>query len=428
MIVLADDLGWGDVGYHGSEIRTPNIDGLAEEGVRLESFYTLQSCSPARAALMTGRYPMRYGFARGAVRDNGSMVLPTRERTLAEVLSAVGYRTVLTGKWHLGHGPGHTPIDRGFEEQYGGYLSGAGYFDRLRGHPSYRLDWYRNGKPLAETGYTTDLIAAEAENVIVGHDLARRLFLYVPFTAPHVPLEAPPAIVASYEHLADPERRVYAAMVESLDAGVGRILRALDQRGMRDDTLVVFLSDNGAATYQAGSNAPLRGGKKDLYEGGLRVPAIAAWPGTLESGREVDVPLHMVDWFPTLVRLSRAKLKPDLPLDGIDIWPTLVEGRDTGREELLLNYIRPSHGALRRGAWKFLALKCKDGKVWTELFNLEKDPEESTDLSTAHPEIAADLRDRLDIWGEQASKKPKAGSRASPCGREASDLSGANES
>ncbi len=401
VILLADDLGWGDVGYHGSEIRTPTIDRLARQGVRLNQFYALQTCTPSRAALLTGRHPMHFGLQAGIVWMDSDYGLPPAVRTLPEALQDAGYRTVLCGKWHLGHAqPDMLPLAQGFEQHYGGYLASAGYFDRRR---SGALDWYRDGEPLEESGYTTDLIAREAARVIAEHDSSRPLFLCVSFTAPHRPLEAPQEYLERYAHLGDVNRRTYAAMVECMDDGIARIVAALDERGMRDDTLLIFASDNGAADYVAGSNAPLRGGKKTLYEGGLRVPALAVWPGRIEAGTRCDQLIHIVDWYPTLLGLAGGQLDQDQSLDGRDVWTMLAEGRDAARQELFLNYFAPETGALRLGSWKLVVVTDEAGDTRrVELYNLEEDPGESRDQSHQRAGLLADMLRRLRSHGARA--------------------------
>ena len=399
VFLFADDLGWGDVGYHGSEIRTPTIDRLAQRGVRLNQLYVMQSCTPSRAALLTGRYPMRFGLQAGIVWRDSDYGLPPEERTLAEALRDAGYRTAIVGKWHLGHATAEMrPLGQGFEHHYGGYLASSGYFDRLRGDAS---DWYRDEQPLKEKGYTTNLLADEAVRVIGQHDPRTPLLLYVPLTAPHLPLEAPPEYLRRYRRIQDRDRRTYAAMVTCMDDAIERILEALAKRGMDRNTLVIFCSDNGAAHEYGGSNEPLRAGKKSLYEGSLRVPAVAYWPGVLEGGREVDEPLHVIDWYPTLVRLAGGSLEQPLPVDGLDIWPTLVDGKPSPHEELLLNYFPPGIGALRKGPWK-LFVRDADDPPLTELFNLHDDPSESTNRAAEHPELVAELRARLDFYAAQA--------------------------
>lgn len=404
LFLLADDLGWKDVGFHGSEIRTPHLDALAEAGTRLEQFYVMPVCSPTRASLMTGRYPMRYGLQSGVVRPWARYGLPLEERTLPQALKEAGYTTAITGKWHLGHFQrAYLPTRRGFDHQYGHYNGALDYFTHVR---DGGFDWHRNDQVNRDAGYTTELLGKEAVRLIDTHDARRPLFLYVPFNAPHAPLQAPAAYLDRYPDIRNARRRTYAAMVSAVDDAVGSIVAALDRRGMRDDTLIVFSSDNGGPTQQAANNGPLRANKGTLYEGGIRVPAFAVWPGSIPGGTVVDEPVHMVDWYPTLLRLGGASLRQPLPVDGRDIWATVARGEAAPRRDLLLN-VEPDEGAIRRGPWKLvyrgalpLPAGAPAGKA--ELFHLDTDPHEKSDLSAAHPERVKELLGRLDRYARQA--------------------------
>jgi len=391
VLLVADDLGWGDVGFHDSEIRTPYLDRLARSGVELERFYAHPLCSPSRAALLTGRYPIRYGLQGNVVRPWAEGGLDPGERTLAEALRERGYRTAIVGKWHLGHArPEYLPQQRGFEHQYGCYTGGVDYYSHRRGAA---LDWRRDGEVLVERGYATELIAAEAVRVVEGHDFEEPLFLYVPFTAPHTPRQAPARYGLSYGGLRGP-RRAHAAMVSALDAAVGEVLRALDDRGALEQTLVWFLSDNGAGTAVAG-NGELRGGKGEPYEGGVRVVALASWPGVLPAGARRSDPLHVVDLFPTLVRLAGGALDGGRPLDGVDVWATLLEGSAPAPRDLLLQ-VTAARGALLAGRHKLLAGYGDGGERTAELYDVVADPGESRDLAAELPERAAELAARLE--------------------------------
>jgi len=406
IFLLADDLGWKDVGYHGSEIQTPTIDRMAAKGVRLEQFYVMPLCTPTRACLMTGRYPMRQGLQTGVIRPWSPYGLPPEERTLPQALKQAGYRTAITGKWHLGHSnPAYLPSHRGFDHQYGLYTGQMNYYT----HRNYgALDWHRNGQALHEEGYSTQLIAREAVGIIEGHHVPQPLFLYVAFNAPHEPLQAPEEYLDRYRHIWDIKRRTYAAMVTSLDEAISRILSALEYRKMMDNTLVIFASDNGGFLDHGAHNGALRGGKLMLYEGGVRVPAWVVWPGKLQPSI-VDQPLHMMDWYPTLVKLAGGSREQPLPLDGKDIWPTIAEGKPSPHEEILLN-LEADGRAIRRGDWKLVIDGQRDmvkGKVVinrsVELFNIAQDPYERTDLARKYPEKVQALLARLDFYARQAA-------------------------
>jgi arylsulfatase A-like enzyme len=413
VFLLADDLGWKDVGYHGSEIKTPNLDRLAAAGVKLEQFYVMPVCSPTRAALMTGRYPIRYGLQTGVVRPWAKYGLPLEERTLAQALKGAGYLTAITGKWHLGHfEPAYLPRKRGFDHQYGHYNGAIDYFDHTR---EGGLDWHRDDKGLREAGYSTQLIAKEAVRRIKAHDQTKPLFLYVAFNAPHTPHQAPDEYLKQYAAIKDRKRQYYAAMVTCLDDGVGAIVAALKDQGLTNDTLVIFSSDNGGPVNQGANNGTLRGAKGGLHEGGVRVPAFAVWPGKLKAGTTCNEPLHMVDWYPTLVQLAGGSLEQKLPLDGKDVWPTLTEGKPSPHDDVLIN-VEANRGAIRKGSWKLIAQgkPAKPDKV--ELFNLADDPGEKTDRAAKEPRRVEELLARLQGYAKQAVPAKGAGNQAKPTG------------
>src|SRR5262245_25504888 len=352
VIFLADDLGWANVGWHKSENKTPQLDRLAAAGAKLEQFYVLPVCSPTRAALMTGRYPMRYGLQVGVVRPWADYGLPLNERTLPQALKEAGYATAIIGKWHLGHvQPAYLPTRRGFDAQYGHYNGALDYFTHQRdgGH-----DWHRNDKASYDEGYSTHLIAREAAQFV--RTSKQPFFLYVPFNAVHAPLMAPEKYIAPYALLPE-RRRIYAGMLAAMDEAIGRIIAALDERGLRNNTLVIFSSDNGGpGPGRVTDNGPLRAGKATLYEGGVRAAACLSWPGHIRAGTTIEQPIHIVDLYPTLLKLAGASLDPaaqKLPLDGLDVWLTLAEGKPSPRHEILHN-TTPTRGAIRIDDWKLI--------------------------------------------------------------------------
>ena len=428
---LIDDLGNTDVSYHGGEIKTPNIDRLAAAGAKLEAFYVQPVCSPTRAALMTGRYPMRHGLQVGVVRPWAQYGLPLAERTLAQALQEVGYVTAICGKWHLGHfAPEYLPTRRGFTHQYGHYNGMIDYFTHER---DGGFDWHRDDKVNRDQGYTTVLIGNECVRLIEQQDAAKPLFLYVPFNAPHTPLQALPEHLKLYEHIENKQRRTYCAMVHAVDEQIGRIAAAIEKRGLTSNTLFLFSSDNGGPLAQGATNGKLRAAKGTLYEGGVRVPAFATWPGHIQPGITINEPLHMVDWFPTLLKLVGAKTDQPLSPDGLDLWPVLTAGAKSPHDAILLN-TTPKNGALRMGDWKLVVggnladgdegaaptpaatpdapkkgkkAKAADPKVavdgvQVELFNLAEDPSEKTNLAAKHPEKVKELRARLEAFAKQA--------------------------
>jgi arylsulfatase A-like enzyme len=399
LIFLADDLGYADAGFMGGkQIKTPHIDKLAAAGARLEQFYAQPLCSPTRAALLTGRYPMRYGLQVDVIRPWEKRGLPLDERMLSTALQEAGYTTAIVGKWHLGqYERAYLPTSRGFDHQYGHYCGAIDYFTHMR---DSGFDWHRDDRVCRDVGYSTHLIADEAERLLREQPADKPFFLYVPFNAPHSPLEVPTKYCAPYASLPEP-RRTYAGVVAAMDEAIGGILAALDGRGFRKNTLILFCSDNGGASPgREADNDLLRGGKGALYEGGTRVCACVAWEGHILPGTAISQPLHIVDWYPTFLKLAGASLDQKLPLDGRDILPVLTQGKPSPHEEILLN-TTPEGGAIRVGDWK-LIVNRKRSRL--ELYNLAEDLSEKHDLSAARPEKVMELRDRYDALANQAAK------------------------
>lgn len=385
--ILADDLGWGDVGFHGSDIATPNLDKLAREGARLEQFYTLPMCTPTRAALLTGRYPLRYGLQTGVIPAAGTYGLPLDEYLLPEALKDAGYETALVGKWHLGHAkPEYWPRQRGFDYFYGPLVGEIDHFK----HSSHGVkDWYRNNTPIEESGFDNTLFGDEAARVVEAHDSKKPLFLYLAFTAPHTPFQAPEEYLDRYKHIENKNRRAYAAMISVMDDGVGKLLAALERRGMRDNTIITFSSDNGGvknsmfagdSKVEGGlpaSNGPYRDGKGSLYEGGCRVAAFVNWPAKIKP-HVVDGMIHVVDLYPTLAAAAGIRPAKGKSLDGIDVSAALVEGAPSPRNEMVYN-VDPMAGAVRKGDWKLVWKASLPTK--TELFDLAADKSEAVNLA-----------------------------------------------
>ncbi len=400
--VVADDLGWKDVGFHGSDIRTPSLDQLAAGGTRLEEFIVQPMCTPTRAALLTGRYPLRYGLQTVVIPSAGLYGLPTDEWLLPQALKAAGYRTAIVGKWHLGHADRKFwPRQRGFDYQYGPLLGEIDYFTK---EAHGRRDWFRDDVPVADEGYVTSLLGADAVRLIETHDPKTPLFLYLAFTAPHAPYQAPETDLESYATIRDPARRAYAAMITAMDREIGRVVDALDRRGMRGNTLIVFHSDNGGPRSArmtgevdtSGSpipcdNGPYRDGKGSLYEGGTRVVAIANWPGHVPAGVVVDEAIHVVDMYPTLVGLAGGTTKRAKPLDGVDVWTTIADGRPSPRTEIVYN-VEPMRAAIQQDGWKLVWRATLPAR--TELFDMTADPGEQRNLAAVHPDRVAALQQR----------------------------------
>ncbi len=399
LFIIADDLGWADVGYHGSKIETPSIDRLARDGVRLEQHYVQPMCSPTRAALLSGRYPSRFGV----LAATNEQVFPLDSVTLPAALKTIGYHTSLSGKWHLGSKPEWGPLKFGFDRAYGSLAGGVGPYNHRYKKGPFSFTWHRNHKLIEEEGHVTDLIAKEVIEWIE----ARRQpwFIYVPFTAVHIPVAAPERWIKHYEGKIENESyRRYAAYTTQMDDAIGQMIEALNRTGQRKNTLVVFTSDNGSTPswrprgrYPGehkpcpvlGSNLPLRGHKATLYEGGIRVPTAVNWPGVLEAGKIVDSPVHVVDWMPTLCRLAGYEPDSDLQWDGRDIWPLLSGEVQQAEPRVLYWRFTGGRTAIREADWKLLL--GKDGRR-AELFNLAEDPYEKQNLAKQYPERVAKLK------------------------------------
>ena len=424
VFILADDLGSHDVGWRGSEIKTPNLDKLAFGGARLEQFYVQPVCSPTRAAFLTGRYPMRHGLQTGVVRPWAQYGLPLEERTLAQALRDAGYSTAIFGKWHLGHfAPEYLPTRRGFDHQYGHYNGALDHFTHIR---DGGFDWHRDDKVSRDEGYSTFLLTAETTRFIREHDGRKPFFIYVPFTAVHAPHQVPEKYKEPYAHFR-PNRQTYAGMIAAMDEAIGRILGAVDARGWRTNTLIVFSSDNGGPNPgRLSSNGSLRAGKGTLYEGGVKVCAFANWPGQIKSNTVVNAPLHIVDWYPTLLKLAGASSEQKLAVDGRDIWPTLISNAASPHDAILIN-AAPKRGAIRVGDWKMVlnghvvdtegddvAAQKTDATQADEnleLFNLAIDPAEAENVGAKNPQKVKELRARYDALAKQ-QVPPKAAPKA----------------
>ena len=408
--IITDDQGWKDVGYHGSDIKTPNIDKLAAEGARLEQYYAQPMCTPTRAALMTGRYPFRYGLQTAVIPQGGTYGLALDEYTLPQMLKDAGYATAMSGKWHLGQAkPEYWPHRRGFDSFYGAILGEIDHFTHKADNGT--SDWFRNGKPIKEEGYDNILFGREAVRVIDEHDGKKPLFLYLAFTAPHTPFQAPKEFIERYSNIADESRRTYAAMISVADDEIGKVVAALEKRGMRENTLIVFQSDNGGvvnALFAGESavkgklpadNGPFRDGKGTTYEGGTRVAALLNWPGKIKPG-VVDEMVHVADMLPTLATVAGTTPAKSKPLDGLDMWPSIADGKPSPRTEVVYN-IDPTGGAVRQGDWKLVWTAMMPPKL--ELFDISKDPSETTNLADQNPDIVKKLQARMVELASQMS-------------------------
>jgi len=446
VLIVADDLGWNDVtagggGVAGGSVPTPAIDSIAREGVRFTSGYSANgTCAPSRAALMSGRYGTRFGFEftptppgmstlvpmvangmPGRLREVvthddagpelpfGEMGMPASEITLAELLKPAGYHSVHIGKWHLGGEHGMAPHEQGFDESLD-LASGLhlpvgdpnGVEARQEFDPIDRFLWHAldfaarfNGGPAFRPAkYLTDYYTDEAVKVIEANK-DRPFFLYLAYWAPHTPLQATKEDYDALAHIEDHRTRVYAAMIRALDRGVGRVLQALRDNGLDENTLVVFTSDNGAPGYLGLDevNEPFRGWKITLFEGGIRVPYFMRWPGTLPAGVPYSAPVHGFDVYATAAAAAGVALPSDRVIDGVDLVP-YVRGEREGAPHRALFWRSGHYRVVLQDGWKLQVNERPPGSVW--LFDLNTDPTEQKNLATERPDKVAELRAALD--------------------------------
>lgn len=405
LILLADDLGYADVGFNGGRvIATPNLDRLAAGGVNLTDFRACPMCSPTRAGLLTGRWPGRFGLMRSVVPPWSSYGLPEEEKTLPQLLATAGYeRRGIFGKWHLGHSrQAFLPLKRGFTRFVGCYNGAVDYFTHER---DGECDWHDDERTVREEGYSTDLIGAAAARFIEEAPADQPWFAYVPFNAPHSPFQAKEADLGKYPQFKKAERKAYAAMVDSLDQAVGRILTAVERRADAANTLVLFASDNGGITSTGSSNGPYRGGKLTVYEGGTRVCAAIRWPqGGLTGGGRFDGQIGYIDVLPTL--LAATGCAPHTGLDGMNVLPAL-RGESSLLDRPWFSYIHQgadAQASVHLGSWKLVAhgdffAEKPDTPPVLELYDLAKDPSEKSDVAAEHPDRVAALHQKLREFG-----------------------------
>ncbi|GAA4307349.1 arylsulfatase [Compostibacter hankyongensis] len=406
IIILADDMGWGDVGFHGSEIRTPNIDRLAQEGVVLDQFYTAPICSPTRAGIMTGRYPNRFGLRQNVIPPWSKFGVDTSEVFLPQMLADAGYKNrAAIGKWHLGAAyKKYLPLHRGFTHFYGLYNGAFDYFTHQR---EGELDWHNDSAVSRDKGYSTDLITDEAVKCIRTYAAQSPFFLYVAYNAPHGPLQAKKEDLLRYGFdeskplfphkgaegmtgRGNTPRQTYAAMVTCMDRGIGKILQTLQQLDIDKNTIVLFFSDNGAARNGGGSHGDLRGWKFQEWSGGVRAPAVIRWPEGLKEPGMVRQVMGYVDIAPTLLAVAGVKSHSGKPFDGINMLPVLE-----GKKDRIDRYFYLGHGAIIGSPWKLVKAhagnpQMKEGE--DALFNILNDPSEKKNVRTAHPEIYERLK------------------------------------
>ncbi len=408
LLIVADDMGWADIGYHNSEIKTPNLDRLAKEGVELDQHYVQPQCTPTRVSLMTGRYPNRFG--KHCSKASNEQAFPFETVTLASALKSADYDTAISGKWHLGSLPDQGPKQFGFNFSHGSFAGAVGMYDhryRLTS-PKFSKTWHRNDEYVNEEGHATDVCSDQAIKWI--QQLKNPFFLYLPFHSVHTPLVEPEKWLDLNNHISDPDRRLMAAALSHLDYSIGRIIQMLEETGQRENTLIVFFSDNGGihTHYKGGnypppdpalkqgfsSNDPLRGGKVTVYEGGIRVPAFVNWQDRLKP-KKVTAPMHANDWMPTLCNLAGYQPEQDLKWDGQDIWQFITGEKQTYDKPRFFYWHwngdreKPGRIAIREGNWKMVIPQHGEP---AELYNLANDPSEKNNLVDQSPKIIERLK------------------------------------
>lgn len=406
LLIVADDLGYHDVGFQGSqEVPTPHLDKLAATGVRFTNGYVSHAfCSPTRAGLMTGRYQHRFGHENNPAWKPESLTegLPLDQITLPQLLQKAGYTTGAVGKWHLGAHPQFHPLKRGFDEYFGALGGGHQYFPGDKGGAEYTIPLNRNGADAAHTDYLTTQFGSEAAAFVDRHAAEDKPWmLYLAFNAPHTPLQAPKVWLDQFSHIQNVNRRTYVAMVAAMDAAIGEVLGKLEATKQTENTLVCFISDNGGPNLSGRGqgnftdNSPLRGAKGDLFEGGMRVPFVIRWPAKLKPGT-YDQPVIALDLLPTAVALAGGQLPTDRVQDGVDLMPYLTGEKSGAPHERLFWRSGGPKGnhAVRQGSWKYVQV----GQSAPELYDLSRDVSETNNLASTKQEIVTQIQAAITEW------------------------------
>ncbi len=419
IILYSDDQGYGDVGcYGGVDIFTPHIDALAASGTRFTQWYSnAPVCSPSRAALLTGRYPRRGGVPGNVPAGFSAIGLKPDEITLAEALKTVGYHTGISGKWHQGGAQECRPVSQGFDESFGflngcvDYYSHIFYWALAGGIPPMHDLWENNEEIWKNGEFIHDLITQRAVQFI-RRNKEKPFFLYVPFNAPHYPMHAPDEYFDRVRHIQDPHRRIQAAMVSVLDDSVGKIMDELKRNDLMENTLIFFISDNGPSTeqrnllddsreeYHGGSAGDYRGHKFDLFEGGIRVPALMSWPGVIPAGQTVDEIGVTMDVFPTILHIVGADLPTDRTYDGYNILPMVTQNAKSPHQQIF--WESGKRRAVRRENWKLILNADDENPIL--LFDLKADPQETIDLKEKYPALVNALKQEIEIWEQDVNR------------------------
>ncbi|ESO91396.1 hypothetical protein LOTGIDRAFT_182669 [Lottia gigantea] len=424
LFIVADDLGWNDVGFRNPDMITPNINKLAHEGVIFNSSYVLPVCSPSRSAFMSGLYPFKTGFQHYVVGNSQNTCLPHDLTLLPQQMKKAGYSTHAIGKWHLGYCNWNcTPTYKGFDTFFGYYNGAEDYFQHTMG-PFYdlrdneKIAWDQKGK------YSAQFFADRASDIIKQHDTQKPLFMYLPFQNVHAPIQVPPKYSDLYPHVVNYGRKHFSGMVTALDEAIGNITKSLQDRKMLEDTLILFTADNGGELVAYANNWPLRGGKHTLWEGGTRVTAFMRGYGIQNAGTHYNGMIHAVDWMPTLIGIAGGQQVPGI--DGINQWDSIRMNQPSKRTEFIYNlddFFIPSqgHAAIRDGDWKLILgypglydgwykpmNDTRDTPLYdfiytpgdkpARLFNIKDDPLERNEISALHPDIVDRLIGKINVY------------------------------
>jgi arylsulfatase A-like enzyme len=416
IVIMTDDMGWADVGFNGcKDIPTPNIDLIANEGVRFtDAYVSFPVCGPSRAGFLTGRYQDRFGFTTNPTIDpeNSTAGLPIEEETIAQVLKKADYKSAIIGKWHMGTHPVFHPLERGFDYFFGFLSGGHNYYaDQLvledLSQVTKKWDWYRtkiveNRNTVETQDYLTDELSAAAVRFINLQSAENQHFmLYLAYNAPHTPLQATEKYLSRFPNIQDSKRKTYAAMVSAVDDGVGRVLQAVEANGIAENTIIVFLSDNGGAKNNASINAPLRGAKGDLFEGGIRVPFAMRWKGVIPSAQTFKKPVSSLDIMATIVAQNDIEIANERPLDGVDLIPFLT-GKIQGDPHDLLFWRKWEQNAMavRQGNYKLVANNAQENSP-PKLYNLPFDINEGSNIEREERQIYDTLMLKWNNWNAE---------------------------
>lgn len=409
IIILADDLGYADVGFNGClDIPTPQIDKIAERGAHFTNGYVSYCvCGPSRAGLITGRYQDRFGFSRNPLfaPNDSLMGLPLSEETLADALKQANYKSLAIGKWHLGAHESLHPLKRGFDDFFGFLSGGHQYFPELwtlndpyeakSQFDGYKTKLLKNYSRIDEKEYLTDALSREAVSYIEKNK-DNPFFIYLAYNAPHTPLQATKKYLSRFNSIKEKKRKTYAAMISAVDDGVGSILSKLEELNLTENTIVIFLSDNGGPEKKNGSdNGVLRGGKSDVFEGGIRVPFAMMWPAKIEAGTVYEKPVISLDIFASVIAQTKNHVKTKNPIDGVDLLPYLTGNKKGNPHDFLFwRKFDAKDIAVRKGDKK-LVLQNKGSEM---LINLKNDISEQINLSDRNPELAKELKSEMEKW------------------------------